>query len=114
MMLCGQHLPATIDALPHRIAWSRTYSGAKEMLNPPVQRSMPSITQRAGRRRRRHQENSLTWAIRWRHTVRNWIARSRQRTDLSEMAERNDDLLKDIGVSPESARREAAKPFWQR
>ena len=45
--------------------------------------------------------------------MRSWIACSRQRQALSELAERNDYLLKDIGVTQNEARREAAKWFWQ-
>jgi len=48
-------------------------------------------------------------------TVAQWLARSRQRQALREIAERNDfHLLKDIGVSQEEALREADKPFWRR
>jgi uncharacterized protein YjiS (DUF1127 family) len=43
-----------------------------------------------------------------------WIARSRQRKALGELAALNDDLLRDIGVTREEAFREAAKPFWRR
>ena len=51
---------------------------------------------------------------RWRHMTARWIARSRQRRTLREIAERTDDyLLKDIGVSRAEAFREADKPFWQ-
>jgi uncharacterized protein YjiS (DUF1127 family) len=46
-------------------------------------------------------------------TVRIWIARSRQRKALGDLAECNAHLLKDIGLSDEQARREAAKWFWQ-
>jgi uncharacterized protein YjiS (DUF1127 family) len=46
-------------------------------------------------------------------TIRSWIERSRQREALGKLAERNDYLLKDIGVSQAEALREAAKPFWQ-
>ena len=47
-------------------------------------------------------------------TIARWIARSRQRRALREIAERSDDhLLKDIGVSREEAFREADKPFWR-
>jgi uncharacterized protein YjiS (DUF1127 family) len=50
-----------------------------------------------------------------RSTVGRCLARSRQRRTLRDIAERNDfHLLKDIGVSPEEALREADKPFWQR
>jgi uncharacterized protein YjiS (DUF1127 family) len=49
-----------------------------------------------------------------RHIAR-WIARSRQRQALRDIAEANDfHLLKDIGVSREEAFREADKPFWRR
>ena len=49
-----------------------------------------------------------------RRTIARWIARSRQRHALSEIAESNDfHLLKDIGVSQEEAFREADKPFWR-
>jgi len=49
-----------------------------------------------------------------RSTVGQWLARSRQRWVLREIAERNDfHLLKDIGVSREEAFREADKPFWR-
>jgi uncharacterized protein YjiS (DUF1127 family) len=51
---------------------------------------------------------------RWRHTIARWIARSRQRRALREIAERNDlHLLKDIDVSQQEAFREADKPFWR-
>ena len=51
---------------------------------------------------------------RCRRTIARWIARSRQRHALREIAECNDfHLLKDIGVSQEEAFREADKPFWR-
>ena len=47
-------------------------------------------------------------------TVERWVTRSRQRCELYEIAERNDDhLLEDIGVSREEAFRQASKPFWR-
>ena len=50
-----------------------------------------------------------------RHAIARWIARSRQRHALREIAESNDfHLLKDIGVSQEEAFREADKWFWRR
>ena len=46
--------------------------------------------------------------------IARWIARSRERWALREIAEANDiHLLKDIGVSREEAFREAEKPFWR-
>jgi uncharacterized protein YjiS (DUF1127 family) len=47
-------------------------------------------------------------------TIGLWLARNRQRRHLRELAEWDDHLLKDIGVSREAALREAAKPFWRR
>ena len=60
-------------------------------------------------------ENSAAGLIRrWRPTIVRWIARSRQRRALREIAERTDDhLLKDMGVSRQEALREADKPFWR-
>jgi uncharacterized protein YjiS (DUF1127 family) len=52
---------------------------------------------------------------RCRRALARWIARSRQRRALREIADSNDfHLLKDIGVSQEEAFREADKPFWRR
>jgi uncharacterized protein YjiS (DUF1127 family) len=47
------------------------------------------------------------------NTLRVWGARTRQRHALRLLAERDDYLLKDIGLSQDEAFREAAKPFWQ-
>jgi uncharacterized protein YjiS (DUF1127 family) len=44
----------------------------------------------------------------WRQ-LSTWIARSRQRDALAQLDDR---LLRDIGVSRETAAREVAKPFW--
>jgi uncharacterized protein YjiS (DUF1127 family) len=49
----------------------------------------------------------------WLRTLEVWIDRSHQRRQLGELAELNDYLLRDIGVSREEALREAAKPFWR-
>jgi uncharacterized protein YjiS (DUF1127 family) len=47
-------------------------------------------------------------------TVKRWVMRSRQRSALYAIAERDDrHLLRDIGVSREEAFREAGKPFWR-
>lgn len=39
-----------------------------------------------------------------------WSGRRRQRLDLAELDDR---LLADIGVTPQEAGRESAKPFWR-
>lgn len=41
--------------------------------------------------------------------LRTWVQRSRQRRELAELDDR---LLRDIGLTRSQARREAAKPFW--
>ena len=64
---------------------------------------------------RSREQRAAGWAVAACRTVTGWIARSRQRRVLREIAESNDfHLLKDIGVSQEEALREAEKPFWRR
>lgn len=41
--------------------------------------------------------------------VAGWIVKARSRRKLASLDDR---ILKDIGVSPEEAMREARKPFW--
>jgi uncharacterized protein YjiS (DUF1127 family) len=66
-------------------------------------------------RRSDREQRATGWAVAACSTVTNWIARSRQRRALREIAESNDfHLLKDIDVSQEETLREAAKPFWRR
>ena len=43
-----------------------------------------------------------------------WMERGRRRRRLRELAELNNYLLLDIGITQEEAMREAAKPFWKR
>jgi uncharacterized protein YjiS (DUF1127 family) len=52
-----------------------------------------------------------SWLLR---TLRVWSQRNRQRHTLRLLVERDDYLLKDIGLSRGDALREAEKPFWQR
>jgi len=40
-----------------------------------------------------------------------WYGRWLQRQDLAEL---DDHILRDIGISPREVKRECAKPFWQR
>lgn len=49
----------------------------------------------------------------WLHAPLRWMERRRQRRQLGELADLNNYLLKDIGVSQAEALREAAKPFWR-
>jgi uncharacterized protein YjiS (DUF1127 family) len=61
------------------------------------------------------EQRAAIWAVVVCRIVACWIARSRQRRALREIAVNNDfHLLKDIGVSQAEALREAEKPFWQR
>lgn len=62
----------------------------------------------------RQDNDPLTQGRGWSATLRIWVERSRQRRALAERANCNDHLLKDLGLSQEQARREAAKPFWRR
>ena len=66
-----------------------------------------------GKRSFRQQSASSSSEGGWLRTLGFWIDRSRQRSQLGELAELNSYLLKDIGVSREEAMREAEKPFWQ-
>lgn len=43
-------------------------------------------------------------------TISLWVERSKQRHALAEL---DDHLLQDVGLSPGAARREATKPFWK-
>ena len=74
--------------------------------------ALPLPRQAAGRRIGRQSVSSIL-VSRWLRTLEIWIDRSHQRRQLGELAELNDYLLKDIGVSREEALREAAKPFWR-
>ena len=67
----------------------------------------------AGKGTFRQQSVSSSSIDAWLRTLGFWIDRSRQRSQLGELAELNSYLLKDIGVSREEAMREAEKPFWQ-
>ena len=67
----------------------------------------------AGMRTFRQQSVSSSSIDAWLRTLGFWIDRSRQRRQLGELAELNDYLLRDIGVSREQAMREAEKPFWR-
>ena len=42
-----------------------------------------------------------------------WAERRRQRQALASLIESSDHLLRDVGLTREEARREAAKPFWR-
>lgn len=46
----------------------------------------------------------------WLSILEFWMQRRRQRLDLAALDDR---LLRDIGVTPEQAGREIAKPFWR-
>jgi len=60
-----------------------------------------------------HQSGWLTLLGDGLHALQFWIGRSRQRRQLGELADLDDYLLKDIGLSQHEALREAAKPFWR-
>src|SRR5215469_1234701 len=74
--------------------------------SPAARRRRGRFRRWRGYRRRPDQAMAPTFA--------RWIARSRQRRALRDIAERTDDhLLKDMGVLRQEALREADKPFWR-
>lgn len=75
-----------------------------------VQASTLPVASAAARPAGDRQEYSLAEAIGWGAPIGLWIARARERRALARL---NGHLLQDIGVSPEEAAGEAAKPFWQ-
>lgn len=78
------------------------------MSEPLVQEFGPSLGRCAGNL---HQQADLPDAVfGWLRRIPVWISRHRQRKALAEL---NDYLLDDIGVSYDAALREAAKPFWR-
>jgi uncharacterized protein YjiS (DUF1127 family) len=112
-MLCGQSIPASIEG-PRPLLFIRPnrYRSKSKMLNLLLRGSLPisALTKPPHR-----QGFPLPLWIAVSATIRRWIAYSRQRQALREIAERNDHhLLKDIGVSQEEALREADKWFWRR
>ena len=85
---------------------------AFERARPPKEPRI--ITIRGGLRRLKHQRRILpSLSTQLLAIIRTWIERSRQREALLRLAERNDYLLKDIGVSQAEALHEAEKPFWE-
>jgi len=59
---------------------------------------------------RRYADRLVRVATIWMTTLLVWQDRANQRHQLGELS---DFMLRDIGISPELARSEAAKPFWQ-
>jgi uncharacterized protein YjiS (DUF1127 family) len=56
-----------------------------------------------------HQDDPSTSANFWLRTIRTWITQVRQRKAFGELAELNDYLVKDIGLSKHDV---AVTPFW--
>jgi uncharacterized protein YjiS (DUF1127 family) len=111
-MLCAQALPGFIYLA------SRRSPNLRRILEPFVmsnysRQGLALPHEPAGMRAFRQQFVSSSSAGSWLRTLGFWIDRSRQRKQLGELAELNDYLLKDIGVSREEALREAEKPFWR-
>jgi uncharacterized protein YjiS (DUF1127 family) len=83
------------------------------MLTHSLQGRVLDSRESAGGKVPRQQFISSTTTVGWFHILQFWIGRSRQRKRLGELAEVDNYLLKDIGVSQDEALREAAKPFWR-
>lgn len=52
-----------------------------------------------------------SWLRRWRAVLRDWRVRSESRAVLRGL---DPHVLRDIGVTPAAAAREAARPFWEK
>jgi uncharacterized protein YjiS (DUF1127 family) len=101
--------PWTLNGMSPRLIESHyeiNYGGALNRLNAITNRPLGGEAVYDG--------TAASRITRCRRTIARWIARSRQRRALREIAKANDlDHLKDIGVSQEEAFREADKPFWR-
>ena len=61
------------------------------------------------------QDSSSSLTVTWIGMVRAWIARRRERRAIHDfLAQVDDRLLKDMGLTRGQALREAEKPFWLR
>jgi uncharacterized protein YjiS (DUF1127 family) len=95
------------------LIWLRI-SGTELVMSILTLRGALHVIGATGRRYDRN-DDAAGWIAGSRRTIARWIARSRQRRALRDIAECNDHhLLKDIGVSRDQAFREAEKPFWRR
>lgn len=59
-----------------------------------------------------YEQNSSILTVAFR-TISVWLNRWRGRRALEDLAERNNYLMADVGLTHEDALREAAKPFWR-
>jgi uncharacterized protein YjiS (DUF1127 family) len=75
---------------------------------------IPSLTSRKGVAASGHTYDTETYRSVWETRLLRWCAwcwsRSRERRALAELDDR---LLVDIGVTPQQATAEADKPFWK-
>jgi uncharacterized protein YjiS (DUF1127 family) len=113
-MLCVQRILGPIDLTRGPRLMCDRMTGALKMSNLLILGSVPSANHTSRIDAPHRQGLFPTLPINPSAVIQAWIARSRQWRALGELAERNDYLLKDIGVSQDEAWREAAKPFWQR
>jgi uncharacterized protein YjiS (DUF1127 family) len=76
--------------------------------------TVPSLTSRQGAATLRHYDGTETCRPAWETQLLRWYARcsarSRQRQALAQLDDR---LLDDIGVTRQQALAEASKPFWK-
>jgi len=79
-----------------------------------VQGWAPTPARESGGYAIHQEEDSSSSLIGWLKAAGLWICRSQQRRALADLIELDDRMLRDIGVSRDAARREAAKPFWRR
>ena len=82
------------------------------MAEPTAAGSAPGLGASSTQARLYEENSSRSAAIP--RTVSLWLDRRRRRRALQDLAERNDHLLADVGLTRAEALREAGKPFWQR
>ena len=109
-MLCGRRPSARIYRLRNPITLGPVMNILTSAFLPGPRRPLGA----AGAVRGAGEKSAVSRISRCRRVIARWIARSRERWALREIAEANNiHLLKDIGVSREEAFREAEKPFWR-
>jgi uncharacterized protein YjiS (DUF1127 family) len=113
-MLCGQQLAGSIHPAPRNGSQEPNAVWSAKMPNIMAQGWARTPSQAPGRYALHQQEHSSSAFVGWLKIMRLWIARSEQRRTLGELAEQDERMLRDIGVSREAAQGEVAKPFWRR
>lgn len=95
--------PSATDPFNNNVAGEREMQTSRSHVRPYVDAACAACALRHPRR-----STGGTLHV-WAGAIRTWLQRGPQRRALAELDDR---LLRDIGVTRSQARREAAKPFW--